>query len=106
VKIKIHVFRNFKYEIPAEMYRLALVGTIAGLVTIAVIYSRDGNVAMEATSHDSKLAFQQPKGESHSDIEGPGGIRGPGDRNRKRLSSAATTTHHTGVLLRTGATAG
>ena len=61
MKIKIHVFRNFKYEIPAEMYRLALVGTIAGLVTIAVIYSRDGNVAMEATSHDSKLAFQQPK---------------------------------------------
>jgi hypothetical protein len=48
VKIKVHVFRNFKYEVPAEMYRLALVGTIAGLVAIAVIYSRDGNVAMEA----------------------------------------------------------
>ena len=68
MKIKVHVFRNFKYEVPAEMYRLALVGTIAGLVAIAVIYSRDGNVAMEATSHDSKLAFQQPK--DHEQAEG------------------------------------
>jgi hypothetical protein len=49
------------FEIPAEMYRLALVGTVAGLLTVAVIYSRDGNVSMEATEHVSKLAFQQPK---------------------------------------------
>jgi hypothetical protein len=49
------------FEIPAEMYRLALVGTIAGLLTIAVTYSRDENVATEATEHVSKLAFQQPK---------------------------------------------
>jgi hypothetical protein len=61
VKIKVHVFRHFKFEIPAEMYRLALVGTIGGLVTIAVIYSRDVNISAEATPHGSKLAFQQPK---------------------------------------------
>jgi hypothetical protein len=61
VKIKVHVISNFEFEIPAEMYRLALVGTVAGLLTIAVIYSRDGNVATEATQHGSKLAFQQPK---------------------------------------------
>jgi hypothetical protein len=55
------VFKNFTVEIPTEMYRLALVGTIAGLLTIAVTYSRDENVATEATEHVSKLAFQQPK---------------------------------------------
>jgi hypothetical protein len=36
------VFRNFKFEIPVEMYRLALVGTVAGLLTVAVSYSHDG----------------------------------------------------------------
>jgi hypothetical protein len=61
VKIKIHVFKNLKCEIPAEMYRLALVGTIASLLTIAVIYSRDRNVATEVTSNGSKQTFQQPK---------------------------------------------
>jgi hypothetical protein len=61
VRINVHVFKNFTVEIPTEMYRLALVGTIAGLLTIAVTYSRDENVATEATEHVSKLAFQQPK---------------------------------------------
>lgn len=61
MKIKIHVFKNFKFEIAAEMYRLALVGTIGGLLTSAVIYSRSGNVAMEITPHGSKQTFQQPK---------------------------------------------
>jgi len=61
VKIKIHVLESVKCEIPAEMYRLALVGTIAGLVAIAVIYSRAEDVATEVTPHGSKLAFQQPK---------------------------------------------
>jgi hypothetical protein len=61
VRITIHVFKNFKFEIPAEMYRLALMGTVAGLLAIAVSYSRDGNVSTEATEHGSKLAFQQPK---------------------------------------------
>jgi hypothetical protein len=49
------------FEIPAEMYRLALVGTVASLLTVAVIYSRDGSVSTEATQHGLKLAFQQPK---------------------------------------------
>jgi hypothetical protein len=59
--MKVHVFKNFTFEIPAEMYRLALVGTVAGLLTVAVIYSRDGNVSTEATQHGLKLALQQPK---------------------------------------------
>jgi hypothetical protein len=61
VKIKVHVFKNFKFEIPAEMYRLALVGTIASLLTIAVVYSRDRNVATEVMPNGSKQTFQQPK---------------------------------------------
>jgi hypothetical protein len=61
VKIKIHVFKNFEFEIPAEMCRLALVGTIGSLLTFAVIYSRDRNVAAEVTPHGLKQAFQQPK---------------------------------------------
>jgi hypothetical protein len=60
VKIKIHVFKNFKFEIPAEMCRLALVGTIASLLTIAVIYSRDRNVATEVTPLGLKQTSQQP----------------------------------------------
>src|SRR5260370_37966687 len=43
------------------MYRLGMVGTIASLLTIAVIYSRDGNVAMEVAPNGSKQTFQQPK---------------------------------------------
>jgi len=61
VKVRIHVFKNFKCEIPAGMYRLALVGTIASLLTIAVIYSRDGSVVTEVAPHGSKQTFQQPK---------------------------------------------
>jgi hypothetical protein len=61
VRIKIHAFKNFNFEIPVEMCRLALVGTIGSLLTIAVIYSRAGNVAAEVTPHGSKQAFQQPK---------------------------------------------
>jgi hypothetical protein len=60
-RMKVHVFRNFRFAIPAAMYRLALVATVAGLLAIAVSYSRDGNVSTEATEHGSKLAFQQPK---------------------------------------------
>jgi hypothetical protein len=61
VKIKVHVFKNFKFEIPAEMYRLVLAGTIASLLTIAVIYSRDRDVATEVMPNGSKQTFQQPK---------------------------------------------
>jgi hypothetical protein len=61
VKIEIHVFEKFRFAIPAEMYRLAAVGTIASLLTTAVIYSRDGNVATEIIPHGSKQAFIQPK---------------------------------------------
>jgi hypothetical protein len=57
----IHVLRNFRFEIPAEMYRLAGVVTIAGLLTAAVIYSRDENVATEISLQSSKQKFQQSK---------------------------------------------
>jgi hypothetical protein len=59
--MKVHVFRKFELKIPAEIYRLAWVGTVAGLLTIAVIYSRDGNIPTDGTQHGLKLAFQQPK---------------------------------------------
>jgi hypothetical protein len=59
--MKVHVFRNFAFEIPAEMYRLALVGTVAGLLTVAVIYSRNGNISTETIQHGLKPALQQPK---------------------------------------------
>src|ERR1700730_12079795 len=49
------------FEIPAEMRRLAVVGISASLLTTAVIYSRDENVATEVTPQGSKQKFQQPK---------------------------------------------
>jgi hypothetical protein len=55
------VFKKFKFEIPPEMYRLALVGTFASLLTSAVIYSRGGNVVAEVAPHGSIQTFQQPK---------------------------------------------
>jgi len=58
VKIVIHVLKKFRFEIPAEMSRLAVVGIIASVLTIAVSYSRDKNVAAEVTP---KQKFQQPK---------------------------------------------
>jgi hypothetical protein len=61
VKVKIHVSKQFKFEIPAAMYRLALVGTFASLLTGTMIYSRGGKLAAEVAPHDSKQMFQQPK---------------------------------------------
>jgi hypothetical protein len=57
----IHVSKNFRFEIPAEMCRLAVVGIIASLLTTGVIYSRDENVATEVTLRGLKQKFQQPK---------------------------------------------
>ena len=57
----IHVSKNFRFEIPAEMCRLAVVGIIASLLTTGVIYSRDEKVATEVTSQGLKQKFQQPK---------------------------------------------
>jgi hypothetical protein len=59
VKFVIHILKRFRFEIPAEMYRLAVVGIVASGLAIAVIYSRDQNV--EVTPQDSKQKFQQPK---------------------------------------------
>ena len=61
MKVKIHVFKKFTFEIPAAISRLALVGIIASLLTTAVICSRGGNVAAEVVPHSWKQAFQQPK---------------------------------------------
>src|SRR6266487_1845130 len=57
----IHAFKKFRFEIPAELYRLAVVGILASLLTIAMIYSRDGGVAREVTLQGSKQSFIQPK---------------------------------------------
>lgn len=53
--------KKLKFAIPAEMYRLAVVGTIASLLASAVIYSRNGTADPEDTSRGLKHAFQQPK---------------------------------------------
>ena len=58
VKIGVNVLKKFKFEIPAEMRRLAVVGIIASFLTTAVIYSRDENVATEV---GSKQKLQQPQ---------------------------------------------
>src|ERR1700704_5994331 len=55
---QMHAVTKFHFEIPAELYRLAVVGTLAGLLTTAVIYSRNGNVPTEVTP---KQTFIQPK---------------------------------------------
>jgi hypothetical protein len=52
---------TFGFEIPAEMCRLAIVGIIASLLTIAVIYSRGETVATEIAAKGSEQKFQQPK---------------------------------------------
>jgi len=57
----IHVSKNFRFEIPAEMCRLAVVGIVASLLTTGVIYSRDEKVAIEVTPQGLKQKFQQPK---------------------------------------------
>ena len=48
-------------KIPEQLRRLAVVGLVGGLVTIAVIYSRAEHIASEDTQPGSKQAFQQPK---------------------------------------------
>ena len=57
----IYVSKNFRFEIPAEMCRLAVVGIVASLLTTGVIYSRDEKVAIEVTLQGFKQKFQQPK---------------------------------------------
>ena len=69
MKVKIHVSKQFKFEIPAAMYRLALVGTFASLLTGAMIYSRGGKVAAEVAPHGSKQTFQQPKDREQAEGE-------------------------------------
>ena len=71
VKTKSLAFENFRFVIPAKVYRLAMVGTIASLLTTAVIYSRDGSGATEGTEHSSKQI-------SYS-AEKPGVIRDVGE---------------------------
>jgi len=65
--ISIHAPKKFIFEIPAAIYRLAVVGTVAGLVATAVIYSRNGIVAAEDTPRALKQAFQQPKDREQAD---------------------------------------
>ena len=54
-------FKNFHFKIPAEIYRLAVVGVFASLLAIAVIYSRAERPASDIDAVQTKQAFQQPK---------------------------------------------
>lgn len=56
-----YFLKKFGLKIPAEICRLAVVGIVASLLTIAVIYSRNENIATEVTQQGSKQKFQQPK---------------------------------------------
>jgi hypothetical protein len=85
VKIKTHVFKNFKCEIPAEMYRLALVGAIGGLLTSAVIYSRSGNVATKVAPPET---FQQPKDRQQAEGRFIPTLKLPGVSEDKELEIA------------------
>ena len=57
----IYAFKNFHFKIPAEMYRLAVVGFFASILATAVIHSRAEKVASDNNSVESKQPFQQPK---------------------------------------------
>jgi hypothetical protein len=48
-------------KIPQELRRFAVLGVVGGMLTTAVIYSRDEHVPSEGIGHGSKQAFQQPK---------------------------------------------
>jgi hypothetical protein len=52
---------KFRFKIPAEKCRLAVVAINASLVTTAVIYSREEKVATEVAPQGSRQKFQQPK---------------------------------------------
>jgi hypothetical protein len=48
-------------KIPQELRRFAVLAVVAGMLTTAVIYSRDEHVPSEGSGNGSKQAFQQPK---------------------------------------------
>lgn len=51
------------------MSRLAVVGILAGLLTAAVICSRDGNATAKVALHGSRQAFIQPKNRELAEAE-------------------------------------
>ena len=61
MKIRTHFSEKFRFEIPAEIRRLAALGIIAGLLSIAVSYSRGKDAGTELTQEGAKQKFQQPK---------------------------------------------
>jgi hypothetical protein len=48
-------------KIPQELRRFAMLAAVAGMLTTAVIYSRDDHVRSQDIENRSKQAFQQPK---------------------------------------------
>ena len=60
-KAMVYAFKNIHFRIPAAMYRLAVVGSFAGLLATAVVYSRAEKVASDIDPMKSKQAFQQLK---------------------------------------------
>jgi hypothetical protein len=48
-------------KIPQELRRFAVLGVVTGMLTTAVIYSRDEHLPSEGVGNGSKQAFQKPK---------------------------------------------
>jgi hypothetical protein len=48
-------------KIPLELRRFAVLAVVAGLLTTAIIYSRDEHVTSEDNEGGSKQAFQHPE---------------------------------------------
>ncbi|HMA73420.1 MAG TPA: hypothetical protein VKP67_18345 [Xanthobacteraceae bacterium] len=61
MKIMTHFSQKFRFEVPAELRRLGVVGIIGSLLAVAVICSRGENVAAEVTPQNAKQKFQQTK---------------------------------------------
>ena len=91
-------------KIPQELRRFAVLVVVAGMVTTAVIYSRDQHVTSEDIEGGSQQAFQQPKNRQqvgrmvYADTA-LCNVRRQGGRDHERNSTAASTPHHTRVLL-------
>jgi hypothetical protein len=59
VSIMYPVSEKFRFKVPREMGRLAVVVVMASLLATAVIYSRNENVVAEDAAHDLKRALHQ-----------------------------------------------
>jgi hypothetical protein len=69
-------------KIPQELRRFVVLGVVAGMLTTAVVYSRDEHVPSGGIGNGSKQAFQQPKDRQQAEgwfIPTPRSENGPSD---------------------------